>query len=347
MPAAVTDVNRDIKSDIHAGLQPFGKIKVGDIGLKTEIVARNLFDKYPNLDKLLTLQTMAATYCSMLKESDLSSTEKLIRWESFQEKVLNLKMTSQKTAKKATKQKRATKQTGTKQKISVPVVKTKQNNPSSSKSVDYDDDFPFDKTMKSETDKSVNSASGKTLRYTRVPENDFDDASIEITPISQSRVRVTGIALYGKQNKRGPNIGELNFESEIDNGQVSFTDPDPFNKERGIYHLDLMFKKDGLTVEEKNANAYGFFGMNVSFGGEYRKELPFGNLRESITSFDDEFLDIDMCTEKSKDGNYMNKYKKALKKFNEIGSLARDLRNEEALSWFNQRNCFGKHSVVE
>ncbi len=80
---------------------------------------------------------------------------------------------------------------------------------------------------------------------------------------------------------------------------------------------------------------------------KYRKELPFGNLRESITSFDDEFLDIDMCTEKSKDGNYMNKYKKALKKFNEIGSLARDLRNEEALSWFNQRNCFGKHSVVE
>lgn len=91
MPAAVTDVNRDIKSDISASVGKLGPVKAGEIGTKTEVIAKNLFEKYPNIDKLLALQTMAATYCSMLASSSISDSEKITRWEKFQERVLELK----------------------------------------------------------------------------------------------------------------------------------------------------------------------------------------------------------------------------------------------------------------
>ena len=86
MPDAVTQVNRNIKSDINASVGSIGKVKAGDVGIKTEVEALNLFGKYPSVDKLLTLQTMSATYCQMLRSSKISDTEKLDRWERFQEK---------------------------------------------------------------------------------------------------------------------------------------------------------------------------------------------------------------------------------------------------------------------
>lgn len=91
MPAAVTEVQRDINSDINAGVGTLGKLKAGELQIKTEVVAKNLFSKYPNVDKLLALQTMSATYCAMLRDSSLTDKEKLDRWEIFQNKVLDLK----------------------------------------------------------------------------------------------------------------------------------------------------------------------------------------------------------------------------------------------------------------
>jgi ankyrin repeat protein len=92
MPTAVTGVNRDIKSDISASVGSLGKVKLGEIGIKTEIEAKNLFAKYPNVDKLLALQTMSATYCDMLKNTTaITDVEKLDRWERFQDKVLDLR----------------------------------------------------------------------------------------------------------------------------------------------------------------------------------------------------------------------------------------------------------------
>ncbi|MEX8518386.1 MAG: WD40 repeat domain-containing protein [Leptothrix sp. (in: b-proteobacteria)] len=90
MPTAVTNVNKDVKSDISATVGSLGKLKAGEVAIKTEIFSKNLFDKYPNVDKLLTLQTMAATYCQMLNQSSIGDSEKLDRWEKFQEKVLDL-----------------------------------------------------------------------------------------------------------------------------------------------------------------------------------------------------------------------------------------------------------------
>lgn len=91
MPTAVTDINRNFTAEIKAKIEPLGKIKLGEIGGKVEVVAKNLFDKYPNVDKLVALQMMTSTYCVMLRESKLAEREKLDRWENFQAKVLDLK----------------------------------------------------------------------------------------------------------------------------------------------------------------------------------------------------------------------------------------------------------------
>jgi hypothetical protein len=90
MPSAVTTISKDIKSDISVTVGALGRLKAGDLGVKTEVASKNLFDKYPNVDKLLALQTMAATYCQMLNSSTITDSDRLDRWEKFQEKVLDI-----------------------------------------------------------------------------------------------------------------------------------------------------------------------------------------------------------------------------------------------------------------
>ena len=90
MPDAITTINRDVKSDINASVGSLGKLKAGEVAAKTEVVSKFLLDKYPNLDKILALQTMSATYCAMLNQSSLSDIDKLERWEKFQDKALSL-----------------------------------------------------------------------------------------------------------------------------------------------------------------------------------------------------------------------------------------------------------------
>jgi hypothetical protein len=91
MPAAVTGINRDVKSDISASIGSIGKVGTVSVGAKTEVEALNLFSKYPNVDRLVTLQMMSSTYCTMLRSSKISDSEKLDRWERFQDKILALK----------------------------------------------------------------------------------------------------------------------------------------------------------------------------------------------------------------------------------------------------------------
>ena len=87
MPDNLTQINRDVRSDIQASVGSLGTVKAGEVAVKTEIVAKNLFDKYPNVDKVVTIQMMAATYCPMIRDSQLSETAKQQRWECFQDKV--------------------------------------------------------------------------------------------------------------------------------------------------------------------------------------------------------------------------------------------------------------------
>jgi hypothetical protein len=90
MPSAVTSVNHDVRSEIDAAAGSIGKVKAGEVTVKTDVVAKNLFEKFPNVDKALSIQIMASTYCSMLKKSNLTDRERLSRWEKFQSGILHL-----------------------------------------------------------------------------------------------------------------------------------------------------------------------------------------------------------------------------------------------------------------
>jgi hypothetical protein len=89
MPTAITEINRNVKSDIAVSVGSLGKVKAGEIAVKTEVEAQGLLSKYPNADRILTLQTMAATYCTMLRNSSIAESEKLDRWERFQNRILD------------------------------------------------------------------------------------------------------------------------------------------------------------------------------------------------------------------------------------------------------------------
>ena len=86
-----TEVSKDVKSDIDARVGSLGRVKAAQIEMKTEVVSKNLFEKYPNIDRLVAIQLMSATYCNILNNStSVSDSEKLNRWEKFQDKVFTL-----------------------------------------------------------------------------------------------------------------------------------------------------------------------------------------------------------------------------------------------------------------
>jgi len=97
--------------------------------------------------------------------------------------------------------------------------------------------------------------------YERPGEN--DEASLDIKMLPGNRVKVTGIALWNTKNEKyGPNIGELEFEADLKADTVSWTDTDG-------YMVVIHFTRKALDVTEHGVG--GHFGMNVTFAGHYAR----------------------------------------------------------------------------
>lgn len=92
-------------------------------------------------------------------------------------------------------------------------------------------------------------------------------AEFDIETLSSKKIKVSGIALWGESQERGPNIGTLDFESELKDNKLIFTD----KRKDEIYQLELTFEDNSLIAREKNI--IGYFGLNVSFEGEYTKVI--------------------------------------------------------------------------
>jgi hypothetical protein len=97
--------------------------------------------------------------------------------------------------------------------------------------------------------------------YERNGEN--EQASLDVTVLSGDRVKVSGIALWNTKNEKyGPNIGELEFEATLKDDTVSWSDPDG-------YMIVIRFSRKALDVTEHAVG--GHFGMNVTFAGHYAR----------------------------------------------------------------------------
>ncbi len=99
-----------------------------------------------------------------------------------------------------------------------------------------------------------------------VREGDFSSAELQVSTLLNGDVRVTGMAVWGKTREYGPNLGELDFEAEVRDDRAVFSDASLGGDE---YRLELQFDGDRLIATEKYI--VGYFGMNVSFEGEYRR----------------------------------------------------------------------------
>ena len=100
-----------------------------------------------------------------------------------------------------------------------------------------------------------------TGSYTRG--NDFEGSDLEVTFLGGKLIHVKGSASWGRTREYGPNIGQLDFVSEIEINKTIFSDK-LFDEE---YKLELDFLGDKLIANESYIT--GYFGHNVSFSGEY------------------------------------------------------------------------------
>lgn len=103
-------------------------------------------------------------------------------------------------------------------------------------------------------------------RYLR--ESEHESAVLEIEDIGEGFVYVRGLAFWGMKNPRGPNIGQVEFRAPLVKGEVCFEDRSTHRDQ--AYRLKLLLEENRLVAEQEYI--IGYFGMNVSFAGEYHRQ---------------------------------------------------------------------------
>ena len=92
---------------------------------------------------------------------------------------------------------------------------------------------------------------------------DNDQATLDVKTLPGNRVKITGIALWNTKNEKyGPNIGELDFEADLKDDTASWSDTDG-------YRIVIRFSRKALDFTERGVD--GHFGMNVTFAGHYSR----------------------------------------------------------------------------
>ena len=110
--------------------------------------------------------------------------------------------------------------------------------------------------------RSPNDISGSYIR-----ETEFESAEIKVKMLSDNRVHIIGLAIWGIAMEYGPNIGEIDFEAQVEGNRIVFSDICSSSGKE--YRLDLSFQNGKLIADEHYVP--GYFGKNVSFQGEYER----------------------------------------------------------------------------
>lgn len=87
IPPSVGTVSNDFKADVKVSIGSFGKLKLGEVAVKAETTAKNLFDKYPDVNRRAVVEMMFASYCAMVDSAAIPDREKLDRLAAFSEKI--------------------------------------------------------------------------------------------------------------------------------------------------------------------------------------------------------------------------------------------------------------------
>ena len=89
-PAPSRNVDKNIVVDTQGAVNGLGKLVAGDIKNRVEITVTNLFEKYPNADRLAIATSMMSEFCQLIDHSSLSDREKLDQLQETNKQIIEL-----------------------------------------------------------------------------------------------------------------------------------------------------------------------------------------------------------------------------------------------------------------
>lgn len=111
--------------------------------------------------------------------------------------------------------------------------------------------------------------------YIRTGQGDSAELRITSSMSRRDRYHVEGLALWGEWRPGGPNIGVLEFSADLEGNKLAHSE----DEERG--HV-IVLTFSGETLEVREDNWLGIYGMNVNFEGTYRKASALGGLVRTL-----------------------------------------------------------------
>ncbi len=93
-PAPPQNVAKDIVTDTEANVSGLRSLIGGSLKNRTEVTAKNLFEKYPHADRVAVATLMMSVYCRQIDNSAaLSDQEKLDRLQTVNQSIIGMMTT--------------------------------------------------------------------------------------------------------------------------------------------------------------------------------------------------------------------------------------------------------------
>ena len=90
-PAAPQNVAKDLVVDTQGSASGLGRLVGGELKNRVEVTAKNLFEKYPNADRITVATLMMSVFCQQIdKSSQLSDKEKLDQLNVINDRLITL-----------------------------------------------------------------------------------------------------------------------------------------------------------------------------------------------------------------------------------------------------------------
>jgi hypothetical protein len=93
-PAPPQNVAKDVVTDTEANVSGLRSLVGGTLKNRTEVTAKNLFEKYPHADRVAVATLMMSVYCRQIDNSQtISDQEKLDRLQTVNQSIIGMMTT--------------------------------------------------------------------------------------------------------------------------------------------------------------------------------------------------------------------------------------------------------------
>ncbi len=81
-PSPPENVVKEVVVDTEASVSGLGSLAGGALKNHTAVTAKNLFEKYPNADRVTVVTLMLSVYCRQIDQSRVTDEQKLDRFQT-------------------------------------------------------------------------------------------------------------------------------------------------------------------------------------------------------------------------------------------------------------------------